>query len=120
VYDVNTKDTFCDVLLENSSRLFICFCVGCEPACLTSIRDDTCFKRLAKTNKQLIRGELERRVFGPTFVIAVFVISECEPELRGKLSKVRLQENEPMTWFANRIELTVLKQFTWRNTDQIV
>jgi hypothetical protein len=75
VYDVNTKYTFCDVLPENSSRLFIRFCVSYEPACLTGIRDDTCFKRLTKANKQLIHGELERWVFGSTFVIAVFVMA---------------------------------------------
>jgi hypothetical protein len=110
--DVNTKDTFCDVLPEITSRLLICFCVRCEPACLASIRDDTSLKRLTITNKQLIRGELERRVFGSTFVIAVFVIAECEPCMRSKLSKVQMQENQLSAWRANRVELTVLKQFT--------
>ena len=86
---------------------------------MAGIRDDTSLKPLTTTNKQLIRGELERRGFRSTFVIAAFVISECEPCLRSYLSKVQLQENQLSTWRANRVELTVLKQFTWRNTDLI-
>jgi hypothetical protein len=50
MWDVNTKDTFCDVLPENTSRLFICFCVRCESASLASIRDDGSLKRLTITN----------------------------------------------------------------------
>ena len=86
---------------------------------MASIRDETSLKRLTITNKQLVHGELERRGFVSTFVIVVFVISECEFYLRSKLSKVLLQENQHSMWRANRVYLTVLKQFTWRHSDLI-